>query len=128
MDEELAIALRALDRRGDHIAGPQPELAGLARHAAEHGAVDLGVAHDPALRLASAGFELRLHERDDRPRAVAERRPDRPEHEPERDERDVDDREVDRLRQRRRREVAGVRALERYDAVVRPEALGQLPP
>ena len=58
--------------------------------------------------------------------ARAEGRGDRGEDEVERDERDVDRREADRLWQGRCRERAGVRALHRDDARVAPERLGEL--
>ena len=51
---------------------------------------------------------------------------DRPEDQAQRDERDVDDGEVDRLRQDAAAERPGVRPLERHDARVAPERLGQL--
>ena len=95
---------------GDAItaARPQPERGGASRRPrAITRAMDRRIAHDPALRLRPAGLELRLDEGDDRAATVAQHRADRAEHEAQRDERDVDDGDVDRLGQRRRRQASG---------------------
>ena len=88
--------------------------------------MDRRIAHDAVVRPAPAGLELRLDEGDDlaAPGARVER--DRPEDEPERDERDVDDREGDRLREASRPSGPGVRPLHRDDARIAPQRLGEL--
>src|SRR4029450_10203072 len=58
--------------------------------------------HTPLPPPAAAGFELRLHERDNRP-ARAQHVPDRAQHEGERDERDIDRGEIWLLREGARR-------------------------
>ena len=98
MDEELAVALRSEERRGDDVAGPEADGLGMLDDPFEDLAVDRRVADDAVVGAAAAGLELRLDERDDLA-ARAERRGDRAEDEVERDERDVDRREVDRFGQ-----------------------------
>ena len=66
MDEELAIALRPEDRRGDHGPRPESQLAGGGNDTLEDLAVDGRVADDAVIGPALARFELRLDEGDDR--------------------------------------------------------------
>ncbi len=88
--------------------------------------MDRRVAHDSPVERGSPGLELGLDERDERATGRAEARGHRPEDEPQRDEGDVDDGQVDRLRQDATAERPGVRSLERHDPRVTPERLGQL--
>ena len=70
--------------------------------------MDGRVADDAVVRAALADLELRLDEGDDRRRRrAAERRGDGPRTSAERDERDVDDGEVDRLAERLRVSACG---------------------
>ena len=126
VDQELAVALRAGDRRGDDRARAEAVAPGALDRSLEDLAVDRRVADDAVVGAAPAGLELRLDERDDRAAPARERRRDRAEDEVERDERHVDRREVDRLGQRRGGQLAGVRALHRHDARVAAERFGKL--
>ena len=127
MDEELAVALGSQDRRGDERAGAQAEPAGRGDDPLEDGSMGGRVADDAAVGAAAPHLELGLDERDDRGAAVrAERRRDRTQDEPERDERDVDHREIDRLAERRRVEMAGVQAIMDDHPPVAGERSGEL--
>ena len=90
---------------------PRPAACARRRRPLQDLAMDRRVADDAVVRPALAGLELRLDQRDDRGRRAGERRRDRPEDQRERDERDVDGGEVDRLGQASRR--SGVRAFVR---------------
>ena len=89
------------------------------------GAVDGRVADDALLRSALAGLELGLHEGDYMP-GVGQGVWDGGEDLVERDERDVDDREVDGVGQGRGGQGARVGPLERGDAGIATQGLGEL--
>ena len=119
VDEELAVALRPEDRRGDdRRATPRPERRGRRDDPLEDLAVDRRVAHDAVVGPAPAGLELRLDQRDDLAAGRRERRRDRAEDQRERDERDVDRRRASIGSGRRgRRSASG-----RWSAPSRPPA------
>ena len=78
--QELAVALRPEDRRGDDRARAEPELGAHRDDPLEDLAVDRRVADDAVVGPAPPGLELRLHERRRSwPRGVAERGRDRAE-------------------------------------------------
>jgi hypothetical protein len=86
------------------------------------------VTNDPPLRPAATDLELRLHEGDDWREAVGpQRRRDRPENEAKRDERDVDDGDVDRLTEGRRVEMARVEPIVDDDSGIASDPVGELP-
>ena len=90
--------------------------------------MDRRIADDAAIRASPSDFELRLHEGDDAEvRAVRERRGDRAEDQPERDERDVDDGEPDSLAERRRRQVPGVESIVDDDPRIAGDTVRELP-
>ena len=126
VDEELAVALRPQERRGDDVAGPEADVAG-------------GL-HDVRSRTSRWMAGSRTTPRSVRPLPASnwgltratigargpERRDDRPEDLVERDERDVDDGEVDRLGQGLGGQRAGVGPLQADDAGVATKRLGEL--
>ena len=128
LDEELPVSLGPEDRRRDDSPRTQTQRIGLLHDALKDLAVGFRVSDDPVIGLAAADFELGLHEGDDGgSRTRLERAQDRPEDEPDRDERDVDDGNVDRLREGVGRQGPGVRPLHRDDAFVASQRLGELP-
>ena len=90
MDEELAVALRAEDRRRDHGPGADAQCGRLLHDLLEGSAMNHGIANHAVIRAALPDLELGLHEGNDRTarwtRAVPQRRRDRAEDEGERDE------------------------------------------
>ena len=100
VDEELAVALRALDRRRDHVARargrarPRPP-----RSPRGPGGGRRGSRTTPPFASARPASNCGLTRATIGPAAVAQHRADRAEDEAERDERDVDDGEVRGLRQ-----------------------------
>ena len=92
VEQELAVAFRAVDRRGDDAAqAPARFGRRVRRHALEDRAMGGRVADDAAVGAPAADLELGLDERDDAAaRASIERGGDRRQHLRERDERDVD--------------------------------------
>src|SRR5262249_52494432 len=125
--EELAIALAAQDGRG-HDAYDTP-----AARPDEGGdivadrSVNERIVHDAFFRVTSAGFELRLDQRQEmrrRSRECERRRPD----ELERDETGVDDDEVGPLGKPRRVEDANVGRFHGYDLCSPPQAWMHLAP
>ena len=117
VDEELAVAVRPGDRRGDDRAGAQADALACVDGPLEDLAMDRRVADDAVVGPAAAGLELRLDERDDVAASRPEGRGDRAEDQRERDERDVDRGDVDRLRAGWRRSGSG-----RWSAPSRPPA------
>ena len=106
----IGLAGRSEERRARHVERDQAEAPRGRDHSLQHGTMDGGITHHPARHLPSAGLELWLHERDD-PAAGREAARHGPKHQPERDERDVDDRERRLLAERRELQVARVHAV-----------------
>ena len=127
VDEELAVALAAEDRRvdpaDDRAAGGDERVGDLVADAL----VDRRVGDHAAapVDLGPPGLELRLHEQDHRRPRLAQRHQHRDDH-AQRDERHVDDHDVDRPADRVRRRVADVRPLEHHDPRVGADARVQL--
>src|SRR5207244_1526944 len=86
MDQELAICLRAEDRRGNLARRLQLERDGRLGDLVDDAGVDGRVPNDTRTRLALARLELGLDEGDDVTAPRVERRRDRPEDQPQRDE------------------------------------------
>jgi hypothetical protein len=127
VDEELAIALRPENRRGDHAPRPESQLPGGGNDTLEDLPVDRRVPDDAVIRSAPTGLELGLDEGDDRDvGAGLQRRGYGPKDERKGDERDVDDGEAHRLRQRPGSECSGIRPLHRDDALVVAERIREL--
>src|SRR2546427_3884372 len=111
MQEELLIALGARDWGCRRRHARQSYSSGGRRHLIDDTNVDRRVSNDTLAHLGAAGFELGLDERNH----VAAWPQDRRHHGQdlaERDERDVDDDEVDRAGQVAGREVARIEALD----------------
>src|SRR5215472_5134790 len=89
-DEELAIAVAAEKRGGDHAQHAPAELHDASRNRLADFGMNLRIAHDALAHKLSPGFELRLDQRDE-PRRRACQRERRAQHEPQRDEAYVDD-------------------------------------
>ena len=104
----------------------RPSVASALDDPPQHVEVDRRVADHAAVDRLPTGLELRLHEWDDRAAAGTEAGGHRPENEPERDERDVDDRDRDRLGQDARSQGPSVHPLHRDDPRIPPERLCQL--
>ena len=68
VDEELAVAFRAGDRRGDDARVPRPAARARVDGPLEDLAMDRRIADDAVVGPPSAGLELRLDQRDDRGR------------------------------------------------------------
>ena len=126
VEQELAIALRAEERRGDRSGDAQAQLAARATTRSRTGKVHRRIADDAAGNEVPAGLELGLHEGHDPATGRPEAADHRPQDELERDERDVDHGELDRLGQDARRQGPGVRTLHRDDPRIGAQALGQL--
>jgi hypothetical protein len=62
VDEELAVALRAEQRRGDHRSRAEPDAASRLDGPAEDLAMHLRIADDAVVRPTATRLELRLHE------------------------------------------------------------------
>ena len=101
MDEELPVALGAEERRGNEITRPETAVRGQRRHALQHGPMGGRIPDHAVIRRTLADLELRLDQGHDvGPRAAGsgpQRRGDGSQDEAERDERHVDDGQVDRL-------------------------------
>ena len=67
VDQELPVALRPEDRRGDHVERLQARGLGRGDDALDRGSVDRRVPDDAAVDQRAAGLELWLHERNDIP-------------------------------------------------------------
>src|SRR2546421_6072576 len=115
MQEELDIALRARNGRWRRGHGVQSYLTGCGGHFFYDARLHLFVPDDSLANLAPAGFELRLHERDDVGVGAQQRRDDG-EDLPQRDERHVDGHDVDGTGQIRRLEVPRVEVFDDHDA------------
>ena len=92
----------------------QPSEAANAAMSSHTAAWIAGVAHDALLHVAAAGLELRLDQRDELRRA-AQQAIERGQHQLERDEADIDRREVRRLGKPRGIERADIGLLQRHD-------------
>ena len=106
--EELAVALRPLDRRGDDVPRAEPEVARLRGDPPEHARVDLadrGPRHGPPGPRPASNCGLTSATMSAGPGASVDA--DGPEHEAERDERHVERDEADRLGEGVRRSGSG---------------------
>ena len=97
MNEDLAVALAARDRRGSDGNHAEPARGEIVRYRDHRGRARLRVAHDAALPdRVTASLELRLHQRD-HVSGVAKLRQRRRQRKAQRDKRDVGNDDIDRL-------------------------------
>src|SRR5688500_2969467 len=129
LDQVLDVACRARDRRLDIRSRHEVVLGGPGSNLVDRTPAHGLVAHDPTLAdLLATDLELRLDERDDRlARWRAQQLADARQDERQRDERDVDHREVTRLGHLLELGVADVLALEHDDARIAAQRPRELP-
>src|SRR5262249_2992914 len=124
-DEELAIAVAAGDGRGHDACDAPAERPDEGGDVVADRGMNEGIAHDAFLGATSAGFELRLDQRQEmrwRPRECERRR----QAELERDEARIDEDEVRPLAEPRRIEGANVGRFHGHDLRSRSQAWMQL--
>src|ERR1700751_2630005 len=125
-EQELDIAVAALNRRGDDAENAAAERSHKAGDLIAHRLADGLVAYHALLERTASRLELRLDQPNER-RRLRQERQRRRQHQFERDEADIDDGEIGLFVEAGGGEGADVGLFPRYNVVSRAQAPMQLP-